>query len=100
MAYRNILVPMSAVLATLLPAKLQAIPVASANVEPSESPRAMRPTNSPVDEVVLQSLQYLFNTEWHTLILRQSQAGTLYAGHGSHQSHASHASHASHRSGF
>lgn len=100
MAYRNFLVPMSAVLAALLPEKLHAVPVASVNVEPSESHRVMKPTNALADDVVLRNLQYLLNTEWHTLILRQSKAGTLYAGHGSHQSHASHASHASHRSGY
>lgn len=48
---------------------------------------------------VLQRMMYRLGQNNHSLTLHRSEAGILYAGHGSHASHASHASHGSHRSG-
>jgi len=42
--------------------------------------------------------KYVAGGEEHTLLMKLSPEGTLYAQHGSHSSHASHASHTSHRS--
>ena len=50
-------------------------------------------------DLVLQRLMYRLGQENHSITLHRSEAGILYAGHGSHASHASHASHGSHRSG-
>jgi hypothetical protein len=49
-------------------------------------------------DLVLQRIMYRLGQENHSLTLHRSEAGILYAGHGSHASHASHASHGSHRS--
>jgi len=42
--------------------------------------------------------KYVIDGEEHTLLLKLSDQGLLYAQHASHSSHASHASHASHTS--
>lgn len=50
-------------------------------------------------ELVLQRMMYRLGQDNHSLTLHRSEAGILFAGHGSHVSHASHASHSSHSSG-
>lgn len=100
MRYSKFLVPVGAVFAAMIPAKTQATSVPPTDLIPSQSSEERNPSYSPGSGTVVKSIQYMLNTELHALILRQSQAGALYAGHGSHMSHASHASHASHRSGY
>lgn len=100
MPYNKFLVPVSALLAGLIPAKLQATPAVPGDLIPSELVQERDPSTPTPNDTVLMNLQYMLKTELHSLILRQSQTGTLYAGHGSHMSHSSHASHSSHRSGY
>lgn len=66
----------------------------------------IQPTNTKVDskadQAVAQSgtkthvMQFLKGDEKHELFMKKSEAGLLFAAHGSH---ASHGSHGSHRSG-
>lgn len=100
MSYKKFLVPVSAVLATFLPAKLQATSVSPVDRVPGESTPESNPTTASPSDTVLKTLQYISDTELHNLVLHKSDKGVLHAGHGSHSSHASHASHASHRSGY
>lgn len=97
MTYKNFLVPVSAVLAALLPAKLQAAPVSLVDQIPNGSTSDRSPSTMPSTTIVQNTLEYKLDSELHKLILRKDEAGILSAGHGSH---ASHASHASHRSGY
>ena len=50
--------------------------------------------------VTTQVMQYQLGPDQHTLLMKRSAQGVLFAAHGSHQSHASHGSHGSHRSGY
>jgi hypothetical protein len=99
MSNNKIVVTTAAAIASLLAGlgnQAQATVPPQDNV-PKETIHKVGGTNSP--DVVLQGLMYRMEQENHSIILQRSEAGILYAGHGSHASHASHASHGSHRSG-
>ena len=48
-------------------------------------------------ETVVDELRYSIGSDEHLLLMKRSERGTLFAGHGSHGSHGSHSSH---RSGY
>ena len=98
MSNHKILVTTAAAIASLL-AGLD--PQAHASVTPVQgSPPSADPklAHTKSHDLVLQRLMYRLGQENHSITLHRSEAGILYAGHGSHASHASHASHRSHRS--
>ncbi len=98
---KRLLIPLGAAVAALLPLKAQAtLNTADTQKLPHDAVRTS-PLAAPDDyNRVLRELTYVTQSEIHSLVLRQSSTGTLYAGHGSHRSHGSHASHGSHRSGY
>lgn len=100
MSTKRFLIPIGAAIAALLPFKIQAAMTTSdAPLSSNESLRV--PTSKPaIADPIVQEMKYLMGSEAHSLLLRQSSIGTLYAGHGSHMSHYSHSSHRSHRSGY
>lgn len=71
-----------------------------ANVPTQPEPKIAQVADSPAAAASQGFLQkYVANGEEHTLLLKLSDQGTLYAQHVSHSSHSSHSSHYSHRSG-
>ena len=98
---KRFLVPVGAAVAALLPLKIQAAPnPPSSELSTSGTPSISPSVNPTPTDPIVQELTYAIQSEIHALLLRQSSAGALYAGHGSHRSHASHHSHSSHRSGY
>lgn len=59
-----------------------------------EAPTAAQTSRAPDDSIV-KSLSYDKAGETHDLLMKRSDAGAIYAEHGSHSSHSSHASHRS-----
>jgi hypothetical protein len=99
MSLKKFLVPVSAALAALIPPELQALPVSKGDVSSSAGEiRISGSIQAPVNDAPIRTIEYMIQSEVHSLLLRQSENGTLYAGHGSHASHGSHQSHASHAS--
>lgn len=98
MTTKRFLIPVGTAVAALLPlnahAKVNGI---DASTLPEDAVRVL-PSVTPTDsDGVIQEMTYRFQSELHSLLLRHSAAGPLYAGHGSHVSHHSHSSH---RSGY
>lgn len=62
-----------------------------------QAPTAAK-TSRFLGDPIVQSLSYEKLGEIHDLLMKRSDAGAIYAEHGSHSSHSSHSSHASHRS--
>ncbi len=69
-----------------------------ANVNTKSQPKIenLAETASPADQAFRK--KYVTDGEEHTLLMKVSNEGVLYAQHESHASHASHESHASHAS--
>lgn len=101
MARKGFLVPIGTAVAALLSTTVQAV-VNTADVQKlTDDAVRTSPSATPSNnDRVIQELTYMTQSEVHTLMLRQSSTGVLYAGHGSHSSHGSHGSHGSHRSGY
>lgn len=98
---KRFLIPLGAAVAALLPVKAQAtLNTADTQKLPDDAARTSSLAAAGDHNRVLGELTYVAQSEIHSLVLRQSSTGMLYAGHGSHRSHGSHASHRSHRSGY
>jgi N-acetylglutamate synthase/N-acetylornithine aminotransferase len=71
---------------------------AKANIDTAGQPKLenLAETVSAADQAFAK--KYVIDGEEHTLLLKVSDQGLLYAQHASHSSHASHASHTSHQS--
>lgn len=93
---KKFLVPVGTAIAALLPIEGHANANTSRELPQDAGHRELCP-EPVVINVNAQSLQYVIQSELHTLFLRRSEGGMLSAGHGSHQSHYSHRSH---RSGY
>jgi hypothetical protein len=99
MSHRKIIVTTGAALAALF-ASLGGQVQANVSNDQGDSMRsAAEKTGLESRDIVLQRMMYRLGQDNHSLTLHRSEAGILYAGHGSHASHASHASHSSHMSG-
>lgn len=85
------LVPMGVAIAAVT--GVQASTVPSITITSASSAET---TRSPGDLIV--RLSYKKADQLHDLLMKRSDAGVIYAEHGSHSSHSSHSSHASHRS--
>lgn len=98
------LIPLGAAVAALLPFKVQAALNPPSTEQSTDSALRVSPSANPtLGDPVIQEIAYMVQSEVHALLLRQSNSGILYAGHGSHRSHGSHeshSSHGSHRSGY
>jgi len=75
---------------------------ASANVPPqptseAKSLESQGAANSLAEQV--SEISYTKGDELHSLMMRRTEAGQVFAQHMSHSSHGSHGSHQSHRSG-
>jgi len=75
---------------------------ALANVEPQPKDAAKAVDTSGIaakNDPITQNIAYQLGDESHSMLMRKSAAGVVYAQHQSHASHGSHGSHGSHRSG-
>lgn len=97
MARKKFLIPIASAVAALLPVKAHAL-VNAPDVEklPSDGDYSCLHSSKDNKQVVKQ-FTYTSRSEVHSLLLRRSSSGALYAGH---MSHWSHSSHTSHRSGY
>lgn len=104
MTTKRFLVPIGAAIAALLPFKIHAaIPVSDGQASADTSVPLLAAAKPVVNDPLIREMHYIMGSEAHALLLRQSSAGIIYAGHGSHASHGSHgshSSHSSHRSGY
>ena len=96
MSYKQLIAPMSAALAALIPTVTEATKVPADTLVSQGTAKIGTESVSPV----LQRLMYQIGQNTHALTLHKSSSGTLYAQHGTHSSHGSHGSHGSHRSGY
>lgn len=69
-----------------------------ANVNIAGQPKMENLAETPSAADQAFAKKYVIDGEEHTLLLKLSDQGVLYAQHESHSSHDSHASHASHQS--
>jgi hypothetical protein len=74
---------------------------ASASVPPQIPTSKLQDSVATVDGArsSINELTYVKGDELHSLMMRRSEAGQVFAQHMSHSSHSSHSSHQSHRSG-
>jgi hypothetical protein len=97
MRLKQLLVPVGAALAALLPNPSDA---AKAPIEASTDLLKLHDTqNTSAKSIsrILRQLTYKIGNDAHALTLHKSPSGAIFAQHGSHSSHSSHSSH---RSGY
>lgn len=95
MKKHNFLVPVAAAAAALSGA-VDAKPVESIDVT---APSSIATIASKIHLSGIVESFYENNGELHSLMMKPSLSGDVFAYHGSHSSHSSHSSHYSHRSG-
>lgn len=99
MTRKKFLIPIGSAVAALLPVDSHALANASHTEKFPSDEKQTASLVKPVDlDQVIKQLSYTTSSsEAHLLLVRRSNSGNLYAGHGSHVSHSSHGSH---RSGY
>ncbi len=85
------LVPVGLAVAAISPAQASIDPTTTSTIVPSSNGTIGLNAN----DAIVQRLAYQLGTEEHSLLMKRTETGTLYA---FHQSHGSHGSHSSHRS--
>lgn len=85
------LVPVGLAVAAISPAQASIAPTTNNTIVPSSNGAIGLNAN----DAVVQRLAYQLGSDEHSLLMKRTEAGAIYA---FHQSHSSHSSHSSHRS--
>lgn len=85
------LVPVGLAVAVVSPAQANIDPTITGVIAPSGDAASKLNSN----DAVIQRLVYQLGSDEHSLLMKRTEAGAVYA---YHQSHSSHSSHSSHRS--
>lgn len=93
---KNFLVPVGLAATALIANNAGATTQSKPSESDEKSTLTQANSNANRDGITTQIAQYLKGNEKHELLLKKSDAGLIFAAHGSH---ASHGSHGSHRSG-